>query len=205
MPEPTSATPLLQPKKLNDDRPSLLLIEIPMYIGAAIFVLGGFYVIVIMGIAISNDRADTFFVALLIFGMLFFFGAGAGLIFATSQLKRRKTWAWATAVAMGIIYAPSATVLLGAPILFGCFQPKVNDWFNKKGLPAEKAPPQTPSQQPPIIITPISDPRRINSRVIHRRNKSQIGTGLFFLAGILGFCLLVLAVAILPYAIGQRP
>lgn len=113
-------------------RPSLKLIEIPMYIGATLYILIGLAVIGFSGLlmASANGGGAIFAMAMMVFTAFFAFALGGFMIYATNQLKHRKKWAWITAIVFGAMFTPSAFIFLGIPILIGCLNSEVNAWFN---------------------------------------------------------------------------
>ena len=126
-------------------RPSLKLIEIPMYIGAALYILIAIAVFGFAGFFLTSGEAQAIVPAgIMIFTAFFSIALAGFMIFATSQLKHRKKWAWITCIVFGAMFAPSAFVFLGIPILIGCFQTDVNAWFN----PTNQQPPNQTPQQP---------------------------------------------------------
>lgn len=122
---------------MYEQRPSLKLIEIPMYIGAALYVLISLAVLGFGGFFLASGEAAEAIIpaAMMIFTAFVCFAFAGLMIYATAQLKHRKKWAWITCIVFGAMFAPSAFVFLGIPILIGCLRTEVSSWFNPTDQP----------------------------------------------------------------------
>ena len=123
---------------MDQHRPSLSLIQIPLYISAALYGLIGIGMILFgVGLMGTGDREAVIVLVMLAIGSFMCFALAGFIGFVTSQLSHRKKWAWVAAVILGAMYAPSAFFFLGIPILIGCFNSEVNAWFNTPAKPAD--------------------------------------------------------------------
>lgn len=114
-------------------RPSLSLMTIPLFISAGIYLLIGLGVggLALYMLAATNDP-EAWIVCIPLFAMALVSIALAGFIwYFTSELPRRKKWAWIAAIIMGAMYTPSAFFFLGIPILIGAFKSDVMEWYNR--------------------------------------------------------------------------
>jgi hypothetical protein len=149
---------------MDQNRPSLSLIEIPMYLGAVLYVLVGIGMFVFgLFLVNSGEVGDGAQFLLIIFAMsaVFCFVLAGFFAYATTQLKHRKKWAWITAVVVGAMYTPSAFIFLGVPILIGCFNSDVNAWFNGGPQNNSQRPAGYQQPQPPTKSdNPYQQPRQ---------------------------------------------
>ncbi len=135
------AAPVKQPKfspssRYSDSNPPPLgMITIPLYISAALYFLigiGGFLILLVF-LASADQRGE--WLILLFFGIAGIFiclALSAFIVFFTGKLKKRKKWAWIAAIVFGVLYAPSAFIFLGVPILLGALKSDVQDWFTNQ-------------------------------------------------------------------------
>ena len=116
----------------ENNPPAMGLITIPLYISALLYFLIGLGVIIWVldfNIGAEHDLGPVMF-GIAVFSALLSFGLGGFIVFFTRKLRRRKKWAWITAIAFGGLYTPSAFIFLGVPILIGALKPEVQAWFN---------------------------------------------------------------------------
>ena len=136
-------TPTGNPTKLTassgfDDHnpPSLAMMTIPLYISGVIYLLlgvaTGFISMLVFANAEGADGDVVFGLIILMLCTAMMFALAGFIFFFTGKLKQRKKWAWITAIAFGGLYAPSAFVFLGVPILIGALNSDVQAWFNKQ-------------------------------------------------------------------------
>lgn len=115
----------------DENPPPLGLVTIPLYISAVFYFLIGLAAIAFLVFVGGNGEAVPV-ILFAVWGLsaLFCFALAGFIVFFTGKLRRRKKWAWITAIAFGALYTPSAFIFLGVPILIGALNPEVQAWFN---------------------------------------------------------------------------
>ena len=105
---------------------------VPLYISAALYALAGLGVAVFMLfiVAAAQEPEAWFIVILLSIPAVLSFVFAGFVFFFTSQLSKRKKWAWITAIIFAVMYTSSAFIILGIPILIGALRRETVDWFN---------------------------------------------------------------------------
>jgi len=112
--------------------PPMGLMTIPLYISALIYFLIGLAVIALLAFVgfDTGQGGGAFLSTIWIFTAGLCFALAGFIVFFTGKLRKRKKWAWITAIAFGGLYTPSAFIFLGIPILIGALKPEVQSWFN---------------------------------------------------------------------------
>lgn len=134
---PTVKPEVLPASRFDDNNPPPLgMMIIPLYISAGIYALLGVGLALVFGLGLMSGELDGGEAAVFIIGLVFAVVMCVGLVVLIlvicSKLKQRKKWAWIGAIAFGGMYAPSAFIFLGIPILIGALNSDVQAWFNKR-------------------------------------------------------------------------
>ena len=108
----------------------MTLMTVPLYISGGLYAVFGLFMLLIPMLVSASGDAPVIIFGIFLIGTLLCFGLAGFIFYFTAQLKHRKKWAWITAIIFGAMYAPSAFIFLGIPILIGAFRPEVMSWYN---------------------------------------------------------------------------
>lgn len=117
---------------MENTRPNLNLITIPIFISAIFyFILGAALVILIL--LMDKNNMGHWWAQFIGLGLMALtsFAIGVFVLICNKKLKERKKWALTACMVIGFMYVASIFIFLGIPILMGVFKKEITDWINQ--------------------------------------------------------------------------
>lgn len=108
------------------------MVTIPFRISSVLYFLMGFGMLILAAAGFSEKTEDAFLAgSLLVFMALFCIAIGVFVEIVIYNFKKKKYWAWISALIISALYIPSLFIVLGIIPLIAILDKETKDEFDK--------------------------------------------------------------------------